>query len=88
VSKFEEVVVVVCASNLTLRRRGLHWCLRNRFYCGCGAGHDRFLYSTVLPLLVSNCLSPTPNDPSKPYTHRHERYRCPRRAQHARQEAG
>jgi hypothetical protein len=49
---------------------------------------DPFLCSTVLPLLVSNCLSPTPNDPSKPHTHRHERCRCPRRAQHARQEAG
>lgn len=36
-SRFEEVVV--CASNLTLgdRRRGLLWCLRNRFYCGTAA---------------------------------------------------
>lgn len=70
-------------------------CLRNPVCLDCGLRAAAqvtalALYSTVLPLLVfvSNCPSSYPDDPSEPYTYRHERCRCPRRAQRARQEAG
>ena len=91
--KIEEVVVV-CGFFTVDDVYAL--CLRNPVVWLRAAAQVTALALRPFPVLdglaaVSFCFqlsSSYPDDPSEPYTYRHERCRCPRRAQRTRQEAG